>query len=86
MAIPFLVLLLPYGLLLLVFFGLTSAHVYHVVRFGTFDTRNRLLLLVFFLYAGGILAVTVWYLATVDWSQSFSLPFLDAPPERLLPL
>ena len=76
MDIPLSLLLAPYVLLLFGFTALAAVNVFHVARFGSFDSRNLGVTLTFLLYTLVVAALAVTYLLGVDWKQTLTLPFL----------
>lgn len=81
-SIPFWSLLIPYALLVVIFFVLLSFHLYHIQRFGFWNGMTIFLLSIFFLVTLLILGGTAVFLRSVDWFQtldasiptSFELP------------
>lgn len=73
--------LLLYLVLILFVLLVVAIQAFHILRYGGFDRRNHVVLIVCIV---GILAVLVGsavYLSTVDWSQTITvtLPSLSLP-------
>lgn len=71
--IPIMVLLIPYGLILLFLATYSFFNTYHLLRFATFSFGSYL---VTTLFIGGsvlIAAVSFFYLSSVDWSITWNL-------------
>ncbi len=79
MTISLALLLIPYLALLIFFLILLVVNIYHVRHFGSFDTRNQIVVICLLVYSAVILSAAAVYLLSVDWSQSWtvSLPVLS---------
>lgn len=73
--------LLLYLIIVVVILFLAVVNAMHIVRFGTFDSRNRVMVSVYAVLVLAILALTAAYFLGVDWSipLHLSLPSLSTP-------
>lgn len=69
MTIPLWALLIPYGIILVLFVFFTLMNLYHLVRFG-FLTFGSVIFFLMFAGASAFVLVTAWQgLGSVDWNQ-----------------
>lgn len=74
MNVPLTLLLIPYALLLFAFGALAVINVFHIARFGSFDSRNLGVTVIFLVYTLVIAVAAVVYLLGVDWQQTLTIP------------
>lgn len=77
MEFPLIILLLVFAVPLFVGLGMSLTNIYHVVRFGAFDARNRVFAIIFLFSVLGIVALVTLYFLPVDWSETVLIPFPD---------
>lgn len=69
MTIPLWALLIPYGIILVLFVFFTLMNLYHLVRFGFF-TFGAVMFFLMFTGASAFVLMTAWQsLGSVDWNQ-----------------
>lgn len=73
MELPVAIFLLPYLIFLVVFLVMSAANIYHVVHFGSFDTKNTTVVAAYLLFSIGILLLSMLYFFTVDWGQTLGI-------------
>ena len=73
--------LLLYMILVVVFLVVAGINAFHIVRFGSFDRRNRIMVACYIVVVVAVLSATVAYFASVDWSQALqiSIPSASSP-------
>ncbi|MDO8435575.1 MAG: hypothetical protein Q7S89_02740 [bacterium] len=69
MIIPLAILLIPYGLVLMLFFVLAIVHAWHVVKLSSFDSAAFFMFGFFVVTTIIILSVTVRYAVGVSWGD-----------------
>lgn len=79
MHFPLLIALLVYAIPLLIALAMLLTNIYHVVRFGSFDARNKVVAWLFLIYTFFILGAAGIYFAPVDWSQAVTIPLPELP-------
>lgn len=81
MEIPLAWALLLYFILVIIFLIVAGINAFHIVRFGTFDQRNRVMVSCYVLAVIAVLLATTFYFADVDWNQAIriSLPSVSSP-------
>lgn len=72
--------LLLYFLLLVIFFVIAGINAFHIVRFGSFDRRNRVMVSLYAVVVFAVLVATVLYLAGVDWAEPIRISVPNATP------
>lgn len=75
-------LLIPYAIVVLLFFLLAILNMYHLVRYGA-TTRTSFLFTFVFVAGTAIIAFVSWQvLGGIDWSASFGFnPFAGSPSD-----
>ncbi|MFH1171085.1 MAG: hypothetical protein V1778_00925 [bacterium] len=70
-----------YLIIVAVILALAGLNAFHIIRFGSFDRRNRVMVSLYAIVVIAILTVTAFYFSTVDWSGpiQFSLPSISFP-------
>jgi hypothetical protein len=73
--------LLLYVVFSAAFLSLAAVNALHIVRFGSFDRRNIVMVSLYAIIILVVLGVSLAYFVTVDWNQtiSLSLPSLSVP-------
>jgi len=82
MSFPIGLLLIPYGIVVLLFLVLAVLNVYHLVHYGA-TSRTSFIFTFVFVAGAALIAFVSWQsLAGVDWSAGVSInPFAGSPSE-----
>lgn len=72
MSFPLYIILIIYLLVIVIYFILSLASLYHIFRFGYWDSSTRLMTFLYFTGSLIILISTGIYIAGIDWKETVS--------------
>lgn len=73
MSFPLYILLIPYGLAIIFYLTWSLSLLYHIFRFGYWDSSTRFMLFLYFAGSLIILIFTGIYIMGIDWNQTVSI-------------
>lgn len=72
MTIPLYIILIIYLVVIVIYLILSIVLLYHIFRFGYWDSSTRLMVFLYFAGSLVILISTGVYIASIDWSETVS--------------
>lgn len=73
MTFPLYIILIIYFLAIILYLILSAVLLYHIFRFGYWDSSTKLMMFLYFAGSLIILISTGIYIAGIDWSESVSI-------------
>ena len=73
MTFPLYIILIIYIIIIIIYLTFSAIILYHIFRFGYWDSSTRLMMFLFFLGTILILIATIIYSFGVDWSETITI-------------
>jgi hypothetical protein len=73
MTFPLFVILIIYIVVIIIYLIFSAVLLYHIFRFGYWDSSTRLMVFLYFIGSLVIIIATVVYAIDIDWSDSITL-------------
>ena len=74
MELPYYVFLIIYLVVIGIFMLFAFLNMYHLMRFGMFDLRTKIIALFFVLISIAIIAISIYLLRDIVWQDTISIP------------